>query len=139
MKTCTKCKQIKPISSFVKGKCYRDGYRPSCKECNYPAIAKWGRENKDRQRLYHRRYGWKNDYNITEEQYLNLLDSQGNKCSICRELPKLDRILTVDHCHKTGRVRGLLCDRCNRGLGQFQDSIPVMKLALAYLEKACQS
>jgi hypothetical protein len=72
--------------------------------------------------------------------YDQMLEQQGGLCAICgREETQINTktdkpfSLAVDHCHKTGAVRGLLCMKCNRGLGLFEDNIEVLKKALAYL------
>jgi hypothetical protein len=59
-------------------------------------------------------------YGLTIDQYQRMLAGQGGVCFICRRAPKARR-LDVDHCHKTGRIRGLLCHRCNRGIGMFSE------------------
>lgn len=72
-------------------------------------------------------------YGIDAEQYDALLELQGGKCAICRARPKSKR-LAVDHDHKSGAVRGLLCSRCNHELlGAGWDSIAVLSAAVAYL------
>ena len=70
-------------------------------------------------------------YNITIYDYKTMLLAQNNKCAICSETDKL----CVDHCHKTGKVRGLLCKKCNSGLGYFKDSIEFMSKAIEYLKE----
>lgn len=78
------------------------------------------------------------DFGITLEDYNNLLVKQDYKCAICgSKLPKNSKTkhLVVDHDHKTGKVRGLLCQCCNFGLGQFGDSIENLKNAIKYLEE----
>ena len=60
-----------------------------------------------------------------------MLIEQEKRCVIC----KRNVILRVDHCHTTGKVRGLLCHNCNTGLGQFKDNIDNLKMAIKYLEK----
>lgn len=55
-------------------------------------------------------------------------------CAICGKPPSSSRALSLDHCHNTGVIRGLLCDPCNRGLGLFQDSVSRMKNAIDYLQ-----
>lgn len=73
-------------------------------------------------------------YGLTREDYDALLEAQGGKCAICRRRPKSKR-LAVDHDHKTGAVRGLLCSRCNHDLmGAAWDSAAMAKALLAYLE-----
>jgi hypothetical protein len=76
-------------------------------------------------------------YGITAEEYTALLEAQGNRCAICRsdEWPGKDNQPHVDHCHVGGQVRGLLCGRCNNGLGQFKDDPVVLRAAAAYLER----
>lgn len=75
-------------------------------------------------------------YGMDANDYFALLESQGGACAICRKLPKKTRRLCVDHCHSTGHVRGLLCDRCNGALGSFGDSVEVLMTAIRYLERA---
>ena len=73
-------------------------------------------------------------YGITLEAYEKLLELQGGACAICRE--KFTATPYVDHCHVTGKVRGLVCRRCNTGLGCFRDDERLMIAAIAHLRKA---
>lgn len=78
-------------------------------------------------------------YGITKEEWESLLETQGNKCAICRRGPegfKNHARLFVDHDHATGRIRGLLCGTCNSGLGHFKDSPDLLRMAATYLEVA---
>jgi len=72
-------------------------------------------------------------YGITLEEKLELLNRQGGKCLICKK-DIIKNKACVDHNHETGRVRGLLCDRCNHGLGNFKDNIELLQLAIEYLK-----
>lgn len=80
-------------------------------------------------------------YGITIDAYDKLLAEQGGVCAICREVEDIKgrngavRSLSVDHCHETGAVRGLLCGRCNTGLGYFRDSPTVLSAACSYLAR----
>ena len=71
---------------------------------------------------------------FTHDQYEQLLLSQGGVCAICEDKPTPKRKLSVDHEHQTGRVRGLLCTRCNMGIGYFR-TIKVMEFALRYMKE----
>lgn len=73
-----------------------------------------------------------NTYGITVEQFKSMLDEQGNVCKICRNECTRGR-LSVDHDHTTGTVRGLLCRKCNLGLGNFQDNVQYLSRAMEYL------
>lgn len=77
-------------------------------------------------------------YNLTLEDYFTRLELQGFVCRICgrAEESKKNTYLTVDHDHLTGKVRGLLCDKCNRGLGHFEDSKELLLSAYKYLSYA---
>lgn len=75
-------------------------------------------------RLVHR-------YGITVDQYKEMLEKQKNLCAICKK--SKEEKLSVDHCHKTKKVRGLLCGSCNRGLGMFMDDIDLLRNAIEYL------
>lgn len=77
------------------------------------------------------------DYNLSENDYNQLIISQNNKCAICSKdyndpnKGKLD----IDHCHATGKVRGLLCRSCNTAIGKFKDNPELLKKAIDYLTK----
>ena len=70
-------------------------------------------------------------YGLSAEDFAAILASQGHACAIC-EQPNPD---CVDHCHATGRVRGILCRACNTGMGQFRDDVAVLLEAAKYLEE----
>ena len=74
----------------------------------------------------------KRRYNLEVEDYLAMSDEQQGACAICRQyVPRLN----VDHCHDSGKVRGLLCQNCNTGLGKFKDNIQYLADAISYLAK----
>jgi hypothetical protein len=80
-------------------------------------------------------------YGITLEDFQSLFDNQDGKCAICSQtLPtildpgKLRKSLAVDHNHDNGKVRGLLCGKCNMALGLFSDSVDILNSAIHYLE-----
>lgn len=74
-------------------------------------------------------------FGITLEQYIALLKKQDGKCAICKneETVKFVKRLAIDHCHKTGKVRGLLCHGCNAGLGRFKDDASLLHAAADYI------
>jgi len=66
-----------------------------------------------------------------------MLVAQGGVCKLCRKPPKPGKILCADHCHETGKVRGLLCNTCNTALGKLGDNVAGLKSALEYVQAAC--
>lgn len=87
---------------------------------------------------------YKKSYNLSYKEVINLRNEQDNLCAICKTPGFMmnDRVksaLNVDHDHKTGEVRGMLCHNCNRALGLFQDDISLLKAAINYLEGATTS
>ena len=73
-------------------------------------------------------------YGITTEQYKEMLEKQGHKCGICgTKQERLRKRLFIDHDHDTGAVRGLLCMKCNSGLGMFNDDVKIVGTAKTYL------
>lgn len=78
----------------------------------------------------------KRQYSMTLEDYNAMLLAQDNRCAICgTHKDKLKRILQVDHDHDTGKIRALLCNSCNGGLGLFRDSPILLRLAEQYINK----
>lgn len=72
------------------------------------------------------------EYNISLEQWQTQFSTQGGRCAICQS--DGERKLSVDHCHQTGKFRGLLCSRCNVGIGYLKDSPTYLRAAANYLE-----
>jgi hypothetical protein len=81
-----------------------------------------------------RNYQLYRDYGITEFQYNLILKSQNGNCAICGGVNASGKALAVDHCHETNKIRGLLCDNCNPGLGYFKDDKTLLLKAITYLE-----
>lgn len=86
-------------------------------------------------RRYRRAHHLKNKFGITEEQYNEMLTTQNNKCALCETLDSPTRRLAVDHDHTTGKIRALLCDRCNRGIGLMNEDTMRLRAAIEYLER----
>lgn len=80
-------------------------------------------------------HAFKAQYGISVYEYEEMFFGQDGKCAICGDEEKNGKLLATDHDHKTGKVRGLLCFKCNSGIGQFKDSIPLLLAALEYLRK----
>ena len=116
---------------------------PACKNCGSTVKFKkkkgvcvrchkqWRRDHEKRPKYYYSKAS-KNVLKISPEEYFLALENQDWACLICKEIPKR---LYVDHCHETGRFRGLLCLKCNSGLGMFQDSPARLQTAIEYLAK----
>lgn len=80
----------------------------------------------------------KRKFGISLNQYNSILQHQGGKCAICGKVEtiRMFKWLAVDHCHKTKRVRGLLCNRCNTCIGKFEDDVALLQKAITYLRYA---
>lgn len=132
--SCKVCNKVKPVVEFEwpKG---RPNPRKRCKECRYSARDK-ATENKkaaDRKKRWHSsnrdrlRINWERaKYGVCKE------DLGKTVCDICGGSVRL----SIDHDHKTGKVRGLLCSPCNAGLGMFRDNAAIMIAAIKYLGDA---
>lgn len=138
MKICSSCKQQKEKVLFHKNKNAKDGLNSRCVECTLEYNRERYRKNKGRAKDYQREYWLKNNrritlskYGLTEDDFSDMLKTQGGRCAICEKVP--DTILYVDHCHLTGRVRGLLCRACNTSLGNFEDDVARLQKAIDYL------
>jgi hypothetical protein len=94
---------------------------------------KWAKEHKDEQK--NRNLKW--NYGISREEYDTLLESQGGCCAICGKEGNPDgQMMSVDHDHKTGKIRGILCRNCNLGIGYLEDNKETLLSAIGYLERA---
>jgi hypothetical protein len=127
MKVCSKCKTRKPIYDFNKNRSKKDGLSSQCKLC----ISKCGRKPRSKQKKFETNLKYR--FNLTLEQYDKMYDAQDGVCKICKGVNKDGRRLAVDHDHKTGKIRGLLCVKCNRLLGLAGDSVISLTRAINYL------
>jgi hypothetical protein len=100
------------------------------------------REYRKKNPLRFRNYVLKSRFKITAEEYEKLLLDQNGQCAICSKAETANcnwtsktRMLAIDHCHVTGKIRGLLCGKCNTGLGLLNDSETLLENALKYIRK----
>ncbi len=163
MKQCRVCGELKPLTDFYKMPGMRDGHRNDCKACNLAAraakyaddpapyiarVKKWQQENAGRLNAYRREYRARPErkareretyllrkYGITAEDYDRRLEEQGGVCAICKEARPEERTLHVDHDHDTGKIRGLLCFRCNNAIGDLRDDVDLVFRMLDYLDR----
>jgi len=138
MKRCCTCKQFKALSEFYTDNTQTDKKYRACKQCTNIRCKRYALSKRDDPATIQRnRRNWiKAEYNITLEEYENILERQNLACLICgRELGHFKRHTHLDHCHTTGKIRGFLCRGCNQGLGNFNENIELLQKAQQYLEK----
>lgn len=138
---CTNCHKDKDVSEFYSRKDNPLGHRKDCKECvikksrkNYYKDIELSRErhrltykNKGRYQNYQKKYG------ITKECFQSIVEEQDGKCWICSKYD--GEFLHVDHCHETGKYRGVICWECNMGIGLFKDKESNLLKAIEYLKR----
>lgn len=126
MKVCKRCEIEKSEDNFYLQK--SGYYYPYCKACNTVRSREWKNDNK------HKHYLNKmsSKFKLSIAEYNNLFDVQKGMCAICGKEEK-NRRLSVDHCHETLRVRGLLCRTCNLAIGYFYDDVSLLNKAIKYL------
>jgi len=139
-KLCRSCNTIKLLSEFTNTTFTKSGKTSNCSLCrnayskkrrelNYAVVRATERNSQRKNRLL-------SVYGITAQDYQDMLHNQDYSCNICcTHVSELKRALSVDHDHATGKVRGLLCSKCNVGLGHFNDSLELLSSAYNYLEK----
>lgn len=127
---CKKCDVIKPLSEFNRQKSCVSGYRYECRACQKKRYTDWYDPK------IARNYNLKTNYGITTEDFNLMFENQQGKCLGCdRHQSELKRVLCVDHNKITGKVRGLLCDPCNRAFGLIYESAKTLNNLIKYAEK----
>lgn len=156
VKTCSQCFENKPESEFyIRSKCgkriakcrtchakYRTEASPDQKQRNIAASARWAKNNPDKVLASHMR----RTFGLAFDDYQKMLQRQNGLCFIC-EKPEIStdprsgkqKRLQVDHCHTTGKIRGLLCYRCNTAIGYLQDDPAAAARLAEYLSKESNS
>ena len=145
--SCSRCKETKSVLEF-NASMLSIRY-PYCRKCSREATKTHHDkpESKEKHRQwYNRQYRsqarhlhYMKNYGISLDQYNDMLNNQNGVCAICKgtQTPSgrnIDAYLAVDHCHKTGKFRGILCRNCNVGIGNLQESKEILLSALKYLE-----
>lgn len=163
MKKCTKCKLELTEDSFNKDKTRKDNLTLWCKDCVHanqkirrdnstPELKEklktyqreWNRkpENLQKRLDYQKtptgkivkwRTKLKIRYGLTEEKYNDMLSKQDNVCAVCKEAFESSKNRHIDHCHKSGKVRGIICNHCNRALGAVRDRVDILDSLIEYL------
>lgn len=122
---CTRCRQNLPRDAFAKAAGVRDGLETRCKQCNA--------ERRNAAQAAHSKRRRK--YALEPEVFEAMVAACGNRCAICDRDMGQGIGCNVDHCHATGRVRGLLCRLCNTALGQAGDSPARLRAMADYIER----
>lgn len=133
MKKCTKCEKEKEDSEFSIHSKTKDGLHTHCKVCRNKDEKEKYSTGIRKKKVYSYTYEkWiKSEYKLSIEDYNSIVKRQNGKCAIC----EVETSLVVDHCHETEIVRGLLCTKCNTGLGKFKDSATLLEKAIQYLKR----
>jgi Recombination endonuclease VII len=159
MKRCRHCGELKPLDDFYAEKSGRHGKRPECKACTAARRREWYERNRDREiarvrawqqanperlkatrernrgrhNVKMRELHLRNKFGLTPKEYEHILKRQDGVCALCERQPTPGISLHVDHDHGTGEVRGLLCMRCNNGLGLFGEDPSLLRRAARYV------
>lgn len=152
-KTCSSCKVIKPSTEFHAAKERFDGLRSTCKACCFRRHEAWRLSNKDKAAADQKKWRDNNpersadhqlklNYGVPLGTYARMFAEQKGLCAICKTdkpggRPRADGTparFHVDHCHDTGRIRGLLCHHCNVGIGNFKHNPDLIRKAIAYVK-----
>jgi hypothetical protein len=140
-RVCAKCKEFKSWDCYSNNKIGKNGRYSQCKPCKsaYNRVAERARKASQPKESYEKRreklLKW--SYGITSEKFDAMLAEQNYCCAICSAKEnKVNKHFFVDHCHKNGRIRGLLCFHCNTLLGMAKDNTQILEAAILYLERA---
>lgn len=134
-KLCMDCKEVKPLSEFYRHRVYKGKqyYQAYCKPCT----SKQSLVRAKTPKAIRTQKNWylKKTYGITLDEYEVLADKQNNACAICGKECATGKMLAVDHNHKTGKVRGLLCFSCNIAIGHLavDDGPELLSKAINYI------
>lgn len=135
---CSVCKEEKSLSEFPVRKTHRPGKPVSqCTKCRVAYNKAYRAQNKEKVLEIERKSKLKMTYGITPKQYDAMLIKQNSKCAICaaKKPGGRTKMFFIDHCHNNGNIRGLLCMRCNTGLGLFLDNPKFLLSAVSYLKE----
>lgn len=120
-KRCPRCTETKPLEDFSRSKRTADGHQYYCKPCAADAKRASCAKHADKHKAREFRYRIRKMYGMAVEDLEQMLLDQEGRCAVCRDEIALGDTAAVDHCHATGKVRGVLCRHCNIALGHLRD------------------
>lgn len=126
LKKCSNCEKVKDLKDFTFKNKEKNIYRTNCRECDKLL-------NTQHEKKYRNTTKKLKTYNLSQDELDILMEKE--QCEICNERVE-GKNKHIDHCHKSQFVRGILCHRCNLGLGHFKDNEMRLFSAIAYLRKA---
>jgi len=146
MKRCIRCKLEKEYLAFPKSRSRKDGHYPYCRKCNSERYAIASAANPGKYAAQSKQYrkehpeamlkaDLKRHFGITVEEYKQMIVKQNGLCAICNQPEKNGNRISLDHDHKTGKNRELLCNNCNMGIGRLKESEEILLSAISYLKK----
>lgn len=153
---CTKCKVDQPETNFYKDRSKPSGIHSNCKTCQSSRVKtkrtndhvwrkkqiekskQYREKNPEQTKLSIKNWTYKTKYGITYHQFLSKINEQDGLCKICSTKLEVEgrncsQKAVVDHCHSTGKIRGIICHRCNVGLGNFLDNAQLLNKAQEYI------
>jgi hypothetical protein len=145
LKQCTRCKEIKSIDLFPHISKENRKRRSQCKHCCAELQRKYYSDKPDQYKDYVKKRNYKyqgiykrvanlKTFGLTVKDYDEMLIAQNNQCAICGTFKcGSGRRFAIDHCHHTGKIRGLLCLRCNQAIGKFHDNYFLLQQAADYV------
>lgn len=134
MKTCTKCAKDWPEEYFFITDKKSGRRRGDCKFCVNERTKRLREANPEKTAEIRLAANRKHKYGVTRQDVYRMLEENGGTCAICPTV--IDYMSAhVDHCHDTGKVRGLLCKTCNWGIGHFKNDVEYLRKAILYLER----
>lgn len=155
MKFCNGCGLNKDLNFFGKDRSNKDGLTHRCKSCRNPQSKEWQRKNPEKvkeanrknrekrkeyynspeRKLKYRSWELERKFGITHEDYELMLAEQDGVCKICKQhrVASNKYYMAIDHCHNTGKIRGILCTRCNTAIGLLEENIDNLNNAIKYL------
>jgi hypothetical protein len=144
-RVCPNCDRTLHVSHFYKSTQTKDRLERHCKDCQRAYVVDWQRRNKEKFNSYQREWRSqnkekhaasakyskiRNKYGLSREEYDSLMEQ--SHCGIC-DADLTERKPALDHCHATGKIRGVLCSQCNTGLGMFHNNPEALRRAAEYL------
>lgn len=134
IKRCRICEQEKDLDCFyVTSARTKDGHRHECKTCWNKKARGYYLENKERVSEINKIGHFRRKYGLSLDDLERLKKWANHRCEICNK----ERPLVVDHSHRTGKVRGMLCNPCNQALGSIEESPATAATMLTYITKRC--